>query len=162
MIKVYSKSNFDEAYRNKLITGYAISILHTDGQKNIFNTGRKVDIHYHNEENLKVLTLRFDDCHKSGRTDSYSYTAINDIQAEAIVKFILEYSQFSKVLNMHIHCNAGVSRSGAVGLFAADICGISYENFMLLNYMVRPNAFVSCMLNRIYRELKENIKENIT
>ena len=48
------------------------------------------------------------------------------------------------------HCDAGVSRSGAVGTFAVEYLGLDYETFIKENPYTVPNPFVLRTLRKIY------------
>ena len=48
------------------------------------------------------------------------------------------------------HCDAGVSRSGAVGAFAVEYLGLDYETFMEENPYTVPNPLVMSTLRKIY------------
>ena len=50
-----------------------------------------------------------------------------------------------------VHCQAGVSRSGAVGLYANDYFQLNYFDFKELNPTVMPNPYVSHILNKVGR-----------
>lgn len=47
-----------------------------------------------------------------------------------------------------VHCDAGISRSGAVGSFASDYFGLNYEEFKKMN-RVLPNYHVRRLLNLV-------------
>ncbi len=47
---------------------------------------------------------------------------------------------------MIVHCAAGVSRSGAVGLFVRDYFSLDYSEFKRQNPHIVPNLWVSKVL----------------
>lgn len=47
-----------------------------------------------------------------------------------------------------IHCQAGISRSGAVGTFACDYCDLDYNKFMKDNPDIFSNQYVLNLLRR--------------
>ena len=51
-----------------------------------------------------------------------------------------------------IHCEAGISRSSATGLFISELVGNSYKKFMHDNPQSCPNARVLRLLNKAKRE----------
>lgn len=65
-----------------------------------------------------VLTLYFDDIEEQ----THGLRLITDDQTLAICRFIKEHE--SDVDTLLIHCFAGVSRSRAVGVFAAEVLGL--------------------------------------
>lgn len=65
--------------------------------------------------------------------------------AKKIVEFLDIISKFCEVLV--VHCDAGISRSGAVGLFACKYLNLDEKKFMEKN-RIYPN-------NHIYRTLME-------
>jgi len=65
-------------------------------------------------------------------------------QAHAIVSLIDTVR--GKIETLIVHCDAGVSRSGAVGLWANDYLGLKYADFKRQNPHVIPNAYVMSML----------------
>ena len=47
-----------------------------------------------------------------------------------------------------VHCNAGISRSGAIGTFANDYCGMNYSEFLKNNPYIMANSYVLRLLRR--------------
>jgi len=73
--------------------------------------------------------------------------------AKKIIKFVEELQESDEKHKLIIHCDAGVSRSGAVGCFINDVRGGSHDMLMLKNPNILPSAYVSSVLNRVYREM---------
>ena len=71
------------------------------------------------------------------------YRLFGDIDAKQIIEFINKVSKFCEVLI--VHCDAGISRSGAVGLFACKYLNLDEKKFLKVN-RIYPN-------NHIYRTL---------
>ena len=72
----------------------------------------------------------------------------NEAQAQAIVNFI-EKARDSKLLGgLVVHCDAGISRSGATGTFAIDLLGLDYERFSADHPWLRPNYHILSLLNK--------------
>lgn len=65
-----------------------------------------------------------------------------DSHALKIIKFIDRVQKDSKDSTLIVHCHAGISRSGAVGTFACDYCGLNYNEFIKENYYVQPNSHI--------------------
>ncbi len=70
-------------------------------------------------------------------------------QADEIYKFIVSNKDCTKFI---VHCAAGISRSGAIGMFIYDyLKSIGEDKVRFPEYsFVRPNIRVSSMLNRFF------------
>jgi predicted protein tyrosine phosphatase len=66
---------------------------------------------------------------------------MTDDQAYKIVTFLKHLKKRSDVETLVIQCKAGISRSGAIGLFAGEVFGININNFRLKNN-IRPNYYI--------------------
>ena len=100
-----------------------ISISDTDSQQPVFN-----------QDHLNVLNLKFDDINSD----------LLDETSENIVNFI--ESNLGKLF--YIHCNAGISRSGAVGKFIESSYD-DYRNSIYNEGKLRPNISVLTSLKRV-------------
>jgi len=76
------------------------------------------------------------------------YVLFNKTDARRIVGMLQEIKEQEEDSVLIIHCHAGISRSGAVGVFATEFFGYDYREFMLDNPQVAPNS----MILRILRE----------
>lgn len=47
-----------------------------------------------------------------------------------------------------IHCDAGISRSGAVGMFLCEYLQCNYKDFSRVNPQIRPNSYVLRLLKK--------------
>lgn len=104
------------------------------------------------------LSLNFYDS-----TDSdYGFSAddtkgmFSKIQAEQVVKFIDCANRGNEDDVLLVHCDAGISRSGAVGEFANDYLGLNYYTFVRTNPQVNANGYVL----RLLREQRDKIDRN--
>ena len=86
-----------------------------------------------------LLVLHFDD------VETEMPTAFSIEQARQIVRFVLE----NGALPFLIHCTAGISRSGAVGLAIAEQCGC-VEEFRRGNPDIMPNQLVLQKLRQAF------------
>ena len=68
---------------------------------------------------------------------------ITEEQAIEIVAFLKKFSHKKKLL---IHCDAGISRSGAVGFFACRYYGLDELEFIKNNPYIYPNPYVFNLL----------------
>jgi len=59
---------------------------------------------------------------------------------------ILDYVSDVSETPIYVHCAAGVSRSGAVGLFLCRYFGLSEQEFNKLNPHIMPNSYVLAVL----------------
>lgn len=69
-------------------------------------------------------------------------------QARAIINF-LDFLKTKPVKILLIHCDAGISRSGAVGIFACRYFGLNESLFRIENPNIQPNPYV---YGTLYRE----------
>ena len=104
--------------------------------------------HWFLENHPNVLNINFDDCTPEECEGHHVY-AMTEKQAEEIYKFISNNTDKSKFI---VHCSAGISRSGAVGMFLRDF--FISENFVvnLHHNGIMPNPYVSRLLNRYLYE----------
>ena len=63
-------------------------------------------------------------------------------QAKDMLEYIDKYNNDDRDTMLVIHCEAGVSRSGAVGLFACGYLGIDIVRFRALHPTINPNPYV--------------------
>ena len=69
-------------------------------------------------------------------------------QGEEILNFV---ERNKHIETLFIHCSAGISRSGAVGLVINDYYGEeTYMEFGNSNTNIRPNFYIVALLRRIY------------
>jgi predicted protein tyrosine phosphatase len=73
--------------------------------------------------------------------------------ARRIIKFVEGLQETDGPEKLFVHCDAGVSRSGAVGCFINDFKGGDHFEMMKANPNIAPNAYISSVLNRVYREM---------
>lgn len=69
--------------------------------------------------------------------------------AAQVIETVMAMQADEREMVLVAHCDAGVSRSGAVGEFATDFCKLSYPRFREKNPCVCPNSFVLSKLRRI-------------
>jgi predicted protein tyrosine phosphatase len=89
-----------------------------------------------NDKDLIYYTLFKDEIH-----------IFTEKQAMDIIKFIdMVDKQEDQVLI--VHCNAGVSRSGAIGTFVCEYLALDYNNFKRENKHILPNLSILKTLRR--------------
>lgn len=99
-----------------------------------------------------VLTLFFDDVENDfelSPTNNGKTRAFTKEDAKKIIEFL---SSNKNVNTLLIHCAGGISRSGAVGLFALDFLRGDKDSFKINNSHIVPNAKVSLLLNQESRK----------
>jgi rhodanese-related sulfurtransferase len=101
------------------------------------------------DNHLNVLHLKFDDVEIDINEDVKA-KSITKEQAKEIVDFL--YKNKDKEL-LFVHCTSGISRSGAVGLFALDYFNGDKEHFKTYNKHI-------CLNQKVLRLLKQNYKQN--
>ena len=112
---------------------------------------------YFKENHSNVLNLFFDDVTQNYKQHeivdyekrtirtSRNLKAITDEDAITILEFLEQNKDCPSLI---VHCSAGISRSGAVGLFINDYMRQSYFDFMKINPQVKPNPLVLELLRK--------------
>lgn len=132
-----------------------ISILDS-GSKSVIKSNNKS---YDNLVN--TIELTFDDISSDIVIDYYpNLVLFNKTHAEQIIKFVEKV--FNVVELIIIHCSAGISRSGAIGLWIVDKYNLDYKEFIKANKQILPNRHVYGLLSsvssqRVINELYEDI-----
>ena len=110
-----------------------------------------------NQEILKkdgcvdILSLRFGDITK-GTYETLPHDLqrrmhlFSEKQAKSVIKFLAANQGIKTLI---IHCRAGVSRSGAVGLFACRYLGEDEGAFRESNPYIMPNPYVLSLLSHV-------------
>jgi len=62
--------------------------------------------------------------------------------ATKIIKFLDIIQEEKEESILVVHCSAGISRSGAVGTFANDYCGLDYSELIKTNCNIMANQYV--------------------
>ena len=101
---------------------------------------------------LGCLSLEFwditddKDCLESMDHHGYKYILFDKEMAKQTVDFLERRKLEAGDHVLVLHCDAGISRSGAVAEFAAEFFGITTETFEKENPYLRPNPFVRRLL----------------
>lgn len=119
----------------------------------IHNTSGENSQPHFKQDHPNVLRLWFDDCSqdRSGvllSGESYTETAMTPEQAQLVYDFLVQQKEAGREIGV-VHCAAGISRSGAVGTFAADFFNVDKEEFKRFNWGIQPNPHVLSLLNGI-------------
>ncbi len=71
-------------------------------------------------------------------------------QAKEVIGFIMSCNQDDEDdAVMTVHCDAGISRSGAIGTFVVDFLRLDYQEFINGNTFLRPNSYMLSVLRRM-------------
>jgi len=72
----------------------------------------------------------------------------NEEHAKTIVNFLKGMQADVREFPLIVHCAAGISRSGAVGLFTADLCRLDMDKFEKQNPHIMPNPHIYRLLRK--------------
>jgi len=72
----------------------------------------------------------------------------NEEHAKQVVDFIKNVQKEDKDSFLLAHCSAGISRSGAIGTFACEFCGLDYAEFITDNSYIMANPHILRLLRR--------------
>lgn len=103
------------------------------------------------KEDEKFLTLQFNDEDWDDLTEEKLNKGImfSERQAKKILDFVNKHK--NNVDFFIVNCHAGISRSGAVGLWLVRYLGNSEEEFFKKHPKVMPNQYVLNILEKIQR-----------
>lgn len=76
-------------------------------------------------------------------------------KAKHLISFIDELNSNSEDLSLLVHCDAGISRSGAVGIFTCRYLGLDEKIFRRQNPHIHPNSVVYDILYKVSGKKKE-------
>jgi len=97
-----------------------------------------------NKECKDVISIKFADT----KVELEGMNLFNDMDAHHILNFINSTNE-TEVEILIVHCAAGVSRSGAVGVFACRYLNLDEYNFRKINRYIAPNMYVLDVLNKV-------------
>jgi predicted protein tyrosine phosphatase len=107
---------------------------------------------YFKKEHPNVLTLWFDDIESDINLENGDILkCMTEEQGKRIIAFLDQLRKLEKFFLL-IHCTVGISRSGAVGLFASHYLGHNEEEkekFNRTNKHIHPNGHVSQVLFKL-------------
>lgn len=103
------------------------------------------------------ITLRFHDVTSEvqaamARRKRFKYQGMTEAQADKIVRFLHRWHEDNHRVKLLVHCQAGVSRSGAVAAFARDQFALNVEQFDADNN-IAPNDLMLPMLKNRWEHL---------
>lgn len=128
-----------EEFKNILaMNGVNNDTVHTVFKDSFFisiNNTDTTDVYLNETENVKVL--HFDDCYY----DEFANKVMTDEQADELLNFIDAQIAGNKKTCV-VHCEAGISRSGAVGTFICDYTESDWNEFIHTNPQIHPNIVI--------------------
>jgi predicted protein tyrosine phosphatase len=102
----------------------------------------------------EVLSIRFSDISNTQYDSMSKYKSrkkhlvlFSDAHAKQIIAFIDRLKD--KITDLVIHCEAGISRSGAVGLFVCRYLGLDETKYRDANRKINPNQYVFDVLYKV-------------
>jgi len=150
---VVSEKNFKSLCENNELNDQTVEYCKSTAFISIVDPHR-IDQRYFSQEHSNVLNLAFSDM-----TDKEMLGYTRDFveqgfepklfgidEAERIVKFV-KRNYNNGVRHWIVHCHAGISRSGAVGLFINNLLEYEWDKFKNDNPIVRPNFYIVHLLN---------------
>jgi hypothetical protein len=84
---------------------------------------------------------------------------ITHTQACTIVRFLRHLRKYDNIKTLVVQCKMGVSRSGAIGLYATRLYNLN-ENEYMDSGIIKPNYFVYKMLCEVFNPMKLLQKES--
>jgi len=99
------------------------------------------------------LSLRFSDIvdvadYERRKVEYPSYVNLFDTtHAKQVVDFLLRIQARPGPEGLFVHCDAGISRSGAIGTFARQLFNLDIEKFLKRNPQIQPNEYVLKLLH---------------
>lgn len=101
----------------------------------------------------RTLSLRFSDVNEKvffKYNDKYTNQILfNKEHAVKIITFINELEDVEGEEHLIVHCDAGISRSGAVATFLSDYLSLNKEIFNQMNIGIMPNIYILNMLREM-------------
>lgn len=77
------------------------------------------------------------------------YRVFSEEQARAILQFALPFHRLAGPIELYVHCTMGVSRSGAIATYIAELCRLDMQSFGMLNPQIVPNQLVLSTLQSV-------------
>jgi predicted protein tyrosine phosphatase len=93
----------------------------------------------------KTLSLLFEDITDKENENLIGHILFSEDQAKLIIDFLNDLKQERQKILL-VHCDAGVSRSGAVGIFACRYFKLDENEFRIDNTNILPNSYVYDLL----------------
>jgi len=151
-VLVISKREFDKVMRDNKITAENIENRSKVAFISINDTFGTTETPFFKEDKENLRILFFDDVTEDTKLNWGTAKAFNKEQGKIVLEFLNKIKDRDTLI---VHCHAGISRSGAVGQFAADYFGLDYKEFRNLNPHIHPNSTVTRILRELAREQED-------
>jgi predicted protein tyrosine phosphatase len=102
-----------------------------------------------------VKTFRFDD--EEPFKSRVPENCMSHEQAHELFSFLAKVHADPAEIELHVHCEAGVSRSGAVVTFVQEWLRLDYDEFRRMNPQIVPNLHVLKQLRRVAYESEPGV-----
>lgn len=148
LVKILSKNLFKLELHDLDIYDSNVETHSDKAFISILNSGLGEKSHFY-KEHRNVLILKFDDItdREKGMSKLDGTLLFEKKHAESIINFVESNKDVEQI---YVHCSAGISRSGAVGVFINDLYGIPYLDFIAKNRTIKPNYYILALLRRMY------------
>jgi predicted protein tyrosine phosphatase len=70
------------------------------------------------------------------------FRLFSEEHAHRVLNFINRFKNQDPAIILVVHCAQGISRSGAIGLFACRYLGLDEDRFLVAHPNIRPNSLV--------------------
>jgi len=131
----------------KNYTGLAIISISSYTKDILFTKEVQDQINCHNVLNFVFGDLNENDF-KVAPELMKEFPKFDEKMAEEIVQFLKKIKE-KDIKLLFVHCDAGIARSGAVGVFACRYLGMNEDEFRKENPIIGPNTLVLEILNRV-------------
>jgi len=161
---IFPRNYIEQAIRRGDADGSYVLSVQNNVLISIYGSGNDSDLVSPNKETLKrigfkdCISIKFDDISKKEQElykDECKYEDLilfNKSHAEKIIDYLDMWHSMEQNLNLLINCHAGISRSGAVGLFATRYLELDEKDFWSINYNILPNHYIVSVLNKVVRD----------
>jgi predicted protein tyrosine phosphatase len=147
-ISVLPRKEIERIINEKIIISHTWALISIYGEKELLT--------FSNQEVLKelncqdFLSLQFHDI----TIEERKLVLFNEQHANWIINFLDDIKD--KVDHLIVHCAAGISRSGAIGLFACRYFELDQKQFFKENFIM-PNPHILKVLNKVSNKENEYI-----
>jgi len=132
-------------YKDK---NWSLISIHTEPEENFLTLENKKFL---SSIGMKEsLSLCFWDISNNAQIlEQYPHARLFSIEQAELVVGMISIANQQDDSTLILHCDAGISRSGAIGSFAADFLRLDMEKFRKDNPDIMPNHYVLSVLNKV-------------
>jgi predicted protein tyrosine phosphatase len=121
---------------------FAIISIYSLPDDELITMNRRVDLHVKNNHYKGVLSLMFWDA--DPETENNVKHPFKQSHALEIKNWLDKFTEKDEEIKLLVHCDAGISRSGAVATFAANYLDIPFHD-----EYIKPNSYILRTLNNL-------------